>query len=157
MSPNATEVRGMWFEEFEVGQKFTSPRRTVTEADIVNFAGLSGDYNQIHVDAEFSKTESFGQRVAHGLLVMSIVSGLANQTGIIDRTVIALREIDKWKFTNPVFIGDTIHIILEINETKPMPNMKGGRVVIKVTVVNQRDENVQRGEWILLVHNKPKG
>jgi 3-hydroxybutyryl-CoA dehydratase len=156
MTPNTSEPRGLWFEEFEVGQKVTSPGRTVTETDIVNFAGLSGDYNQIHVDAEFSKTQPFEQRVAHGLLVQSIASGLSNQTGLIDRTVIAFREIDKWKFSKPVFIGDTIHVVMEIKETKPMPKLNGGVVVIKVSIVNQRDEVVQRGDWVVLIHNKPK-
>lgn len=157
MSPSATEGRGKWFEEFEVGMTVASPGRTVTEADIVNFAGLSGDYNQIHVDVEFSKEQPFGQRVAHGLLIMAIVSGLANQTGLIDRTVIAFREIDKWKFSKPVFIGDTIHVVLEVRETKAMPKLNGGVVVLKVNTMNQRDEVVQRGEWVVLIHNKPKG
>jgi acyl dehydratase len=157
MSPSATEVRGKWFEEFEVGMKFTSPGRTVTETDIVNFAGLSGDYNQIHVDAEFSKDQPFGQRVAHGILIMAIISGLADQTGLINRTVIAFREIDKWKFSKPVFIGDTIHVVLAVQETKLMPKLNGGIVVLKVNAMNQRDEVVQRGEWVALIHNKPKG
>jgi acyl dehydratase len=157
MSPSATEGRGKWFEEFEVGMTVASPGRTVTEADIVNFAGLSGDYNQIHVDAEFSKDQPFEQRVAHGLLIMAIISGLANQTGLIDRTVIAFREIDKWKFSKPVFIGDTIHVVLEVQETKAMPKLNGGVVVLKVNTMNQRDEVVQRGEWVVLIHNKPKG
>ncbi len=156
MTSKTSEPRGLWFEEFEVGQKTTSPGRTVTETDIVNFAGLSGDYNQIHVDAEFSKTQPFEQRVAHGLLVQSIASGLSNQTGLIDRTVIAFREIDKWKFSKPVFIGDTIHVVMEIKETKPMPKLNGGVVVIKVSIVNQHDEVVQRGDWVVLIHNKPK-
>ena len=156
MSANTSEIRGKWFEEFEVGMKVTSPGRTVTEADIVNFAGLSGDYNQIHVDAEFSKDQPFGQRVAHGLLVMSIISGLANQTGLIDRTVIAFREIDKWKFSKPVFIGDTVHVVLEVQETKAMAKLNGGVVVLKVSIFNQNDEVVQRGEWVVLIHNKPK-
>jgi acyl dehydratase len=157
MSANTSEIRGKWFEEFELGMKVTSPGRTVTEADIVNFAGLSGDYNQIHVDAEFSKEQPFGQRVAHGLLVMSIISGLANQTGLIDRTVIAFREIDKWKFSKPVFIGDTVHVVMEVKETKAMAKLNGGVVVLKVNIVNQHDEVVQRGEWVVLIHNKPKG
>lgn len=152
-----SEPRGFWFEEFQVGQKIATPGRTVTETDIVNFAGLAGDYNQIHIDAEFSKTQPFEQRVAHGLLVMSIASGLINQTGALDRTVIAFREIDKWKFSKPVFIGDTVHVVMEVIETKPMSKLNGGVVVIKLNIMNQHDEVVQRGEWIALMHNKPKG
>jgi acyl dehydratase len=152
-----SEPRGLWFEEFEAGQKFASPGRTVTEADIVNFAGVTGDYNQIHIDAEYSKTQPFEQRVAHGLLVMSIAVGLINLTGVLDRTVIAFREIDKWKFSKPVFIGDTIHVVMEVLETKPMSKLNGGSVVIKLNIMNQHDEVVQRGKWVALMHNKPKG
>ena len=84
--------RGMYFEEFAAGQTVITPGRTVTEADVVAFAGLSGDFNQLHTDAEFAKTTPFGQRVAHGLCVLSIVSGLAAQTGVMEGTVLAFRE-----------------------------------------------------------------
>jgi len=157
MSPIQPEVRGMWFEEFEPGQTYTSPARTVTETDIVTFAGLSGDFNQIHTDAEYSKTQPFGQRVAHGLLVLSIASGLAVQIGVLEGTIIAFREIDKWKFTKPVFIGDTIHVIMEVKETKPMPRLNGGIVVIQLSVRNQSDEVVMKGNWTALMNSKPEG
>jgi len=147
----------MWFEEFEPGQTYTSPARTVTETDIVTFAGLSGDFNQIHTDAEYSKTQPFGQRVAHGLLVLSIASGLAVQIGVLEGTIIAFREIDKWKFTKPVFIGDTIHVIMEVKETKPMPRLNGGIVVIQLSVRNQSDEVVMKGNWTALMNSKPEG
>ena len=90
--------QGRYFEEFEVGQKITTVGRTVTENDIVTFAGLSGDYNQIHTDVEYSKATTYGQRVAHGLLGISIASGLAMRTGILENTVIFFREINNWKF-----------------------------------------------------------
>ena len=112
------QSRGLFFEEFFVGQIFISSARTITESDIVQFAGLSGDYNQIHTDAEFSKTTPFGQRVAHGLLVTSIASGLLAISGFIEGTVLAFREINNWKLTKPTFIGDTIHVITEVIETK---------------------------------------
>ncbi len=121
--------QGMYFEEFEVGQRITSPGRTITEADVVAFAGISGDFNSIHTDAEYAKDGAFGQRVAHGLLVISIVSGLAVRTGIMEGTVIAFREIKNWKFSQPVFIGDTIHIIMEVKEKKAMPRLGGGSVL----------------------------
>ena len=157
MSPLQPEVRGMWFEEFESGQTFTSPARTVTEADIVAFAGLSGDFNQIHTDAEYSNTQPFGQRVAHGLLVLSIASGLAVQIGVLEGTIIAFREIDKWKFTKPVFIGDTIHVVMEVKESKHIPRLNGGIVVIQLSVRNQSDEVVMKGNWTALMHSKPEG
>ena len=157
MSPLQPEVRGMWFEEFKPGQTFTSPARTVTEADIVAFAGLSGDFNQIHTDAEYSKTQPFGQRVAHGLLVLSIASGLAVQIGVLEGTIIAFREIDKWKFTKPVFIGDTIHVVMEVKKSKHIPRLNGGIVVIQLSVRNQSDEVVMKGNWTALMHSKPEG
>jgi len=150
------QSRGLYFEEFEVGHKFVSSARTITENDIVWFAGLSGDYNQIHTDAEFSKTTPFGQRVAHGLLVTSIASGLIALSGLLEGTVLAFREINNWKFTKPTFIGDTIHVVTEILETKSLPRIGGGSVVILVDVLNQRNETVMKGKWTALMASKPK-
>jgi acyl dehydratase len=148
--------RGMWFEEFEVGQQIITPGRTITESDIVSFAGLSGDYNQIHTDAEFAGTTPFGQRVAHGLLGLSIASGLAMRTGVLEGTVIAFREINNWKFINPVLIGDTIYAELNIIEAKSIPRVGGGSLVIELVVKNQRNEVTMKGTWTALVANKPK-
>jgi len=150
------QSRGLYFEEFEVGHKFVSSARTITENDIVWFAGLSGDYNQIHTDAEFSKTTPFGQRVAHGLLVTSIASGLIALSGLLEGTVLAFREINNWKFTKPTFIGDTVHVVTEILETKSLPRIGGGSVVILVDVLNQRNETVMKGKWTALMASKPK-
>jgi len=146
----------MWFEEFEVGQKIITSGRTITESDLVSFAGLSGDYNQIHTDSEFASSTPFGKRVAHGLLGLSIVSGLAMRTGVLEGTVIAFREINNWKFTSPVFIGDTIHAELNIIETKPIPRLRGGSLLIDIVVKNQRDEVTMRGTWTALVASKPE-
>ncbi len=154
MSPISAQ-RGMWFEEFEIGQSVISPGRTITESDIVSFAGVSGDYTQIHTDAEFSAKTAFGKRVAHGLLILSIASGLATRTGVLEGTVIAFREITDWKFTLPVFIGDTIHAELKIIETRPIPRLKGGTVIIEIAVKNQRDEVTMKGAWNVLVASKP--
>lgn len=146
---------GMYFEEFEVGQKITTMSRTISEADIFNFAGLSGDFNPIHTDAEFSKTIPFGQRIAHGLLGVSIASGLAYRTGILEGTTIAFREIKDWRFVKPVFIGDTIHVDLIIQETKAVPRLKGGSVDILLDVKNQKDETVMKGTWTILIASRP--
>jgi acyl dehydratase len=148
--------RGLWFEEFEVGQQIITSGRTITESDIVSFAGLSGDYNQIHTNAEFSSKSSFGKRVAHGLLGLSIASGLAMRTGILEGTVIAFREINNWKFSQPVFIGDTIHVELNIIEANPIPRLGGGAIVIEILVKNQNDVTTMKGTWTALVANKPK-
>jgi acyl dehydratase len=156
MSPLPSNPRGMYFEEFEVGQKFISAGRTVTESDIVTFAGLSGDFNQIHIDAEYSKASPAGQRVAHGLLGMSIASGLAVQTGVMEGTIIYFREVNEWKFVKPIFIGDTIHVELEVAETKALPRVGGGSLVIALSVKNQNDEINMKGTWTVLIASKPK-
>ncbi len=145
---------GLYFEEFTVGQKIVTVGRTIAESDIFTFAGLSGDFNQIHTDAEFAKTTPFGQRVAHGLLGVAITSGLAMRTGVLEGTVIAFREINEWKFSKPVFIGDTIHAELTVSETKPLPRLGGGSVTIVFDVKNQKDETVMKGTWVVLVASK---
>lgn len=155
MSPLPASPRGMYFEEFEIGQKVVSAGRTVTESDVVTFAGLSGDYNQIHTDQEYSQKAGFGQRVAHGLLGLSIATGLAVQTGVIEGTVIAFMEIGNWRFSKPVFFGDTIHVEMEVTEVKEMRRLNGGAVTLAVRVINQRDENVMKGDWKMLVSSRP--
>lgn len=148
--------RGLYFEEFEVGQKFYSSARTITETDIVMFAGISGDYNQIHTDSEYCKNSHFGQRIAHGLLITSIASGLIAQSGFLEGTVIAFREISNWKFVRPTFIGDTVHVITEILETKLLKRLGGGSVVIALDVRNQNEETLMKGKWTALMASKPQ-
>lgn len=155
MSPLPNSPRGMYFEEFEVGQKIISAGRTVTEADIVNFAGLSGDFNQIHTDAAFSQKSPARQRVAHGLLGAAIASGLAVQTGVMEGTVMYFREINEWKFVKPIYIGDTIHVEIEVLETKAMRRIGGGSVIIALDVQNQDSETVMKGTWTVLIVGKP--
>jgi len=147
--------RGLYFEEFVVGRKITTVGRTVAESDIFIFAGFSGDYNQIHTDAEFAKSTPFGQRVAHGLLGLSIASGLAMRTGVLEGTVIAFREINNWKFIAPVFIGDTLHVEMEVAETKALPRIGGGSVVITLDVKKQSGETAMKGNWTVLVMSRP--
>ena len=155
MNQTTPANRGLYFEEFQVGQRIISAGRTISEGDIFTFAGFSGDYNQIHTDAEFSKGTPFGQRVAHGLLGLAIASGLAMRTGVLEGTVIAFREIKDWKFVNPVFIGDTIHVEMEVTETKALPRIGGGSVVITLDVKKQSGETVMKGHWTVLVMAKP--
>lgn len=145
---------GLFLEEFEVDQSITSVGRTVTEADVVAFAALSGDWNAIHTDAEFAAQHPFGQRVAHGLLCMSIASGLAMRLGFLEETALAFREIGDWKFSLPVYIGDTIHVRATVTETKPMRRLGGGLVNLKVEILNQDDKVVQRGTWGVLVKSR---
>lgn len=150
MTETEYKPRGRYFEQFEIGESLLTAARTITEADIVRFAGLTGDFNQIHTDAVYAAKGPFGQRVAHGLLVQSIAVGLAVQTGFIEGTVLAFRELG-CKFSLPIFIGDTIHVKLEVVEKKALPRLGGGQAVMKYQVLNQEQKVVQRGEWVMLV------
>ena len=116
------QPRGRYFEEFSIGDKVATSGRTITEADIVRFAGLTGDFNEIHINADYATGGPFGERVAHGLLILSIAVGLAVKTGFIERTVMAFRELD-WKFSRPVMIGDTIRVELEVLEAEEMAEL----------------------------------
>ena len=147
--------RGLYFEEFEIGQRFFSAGRTITESDIVSFAGLSGDFNQIHTDSQFAKKTPHGQRIAHGLLVTSIASGLIAQSGLIEGTVLVFREIGNWKFAKPTFIGDTVHVEVEVKNTKALRRLGGGAVEIAVEVKNQNEEIVMKGSWTVLIVSRP--
>jgi acyl dehydratase len=141
--------KGLYFEDYNIGDSATSQGRTITETDIVNFAALSGDWNPIHVDAEYAKGGMFGERIAHGMLCLSIATGLAIQLGFMQETVIAFMGLD-WKFRGAIKIGDTIRMKAEVAEKKPMPRLGGGLVTFNVEVVNQRDETCQKGTWTVL-------
>lgn len=145
--------RGLYFEEMEVGKELSSQGRTITETDIVNFAGLTGDTNPMHTDAEYAKTTQFGERVAHGMLGLSYGVGLAWQLGFMVGTVIAFTGLE-WKFKAPVKIGDTIHTVSKVKQSKAMKALGGGFVVFEVKVLNQRDEVTGQGEWTVLVKSK---
>jgi len=147
---------GMYFEEFKVGETIRTEGRTVTDSDVMTFASLTGDNNRIHTDEEFSKAGPFGRRVAHGLLGLSIAVGLAWKTGILDGTVIAFREINDWKFIRPVFLGDAVHADLNIVETKALPRIGGGSVMLTAELKNGKDEVCMKGNLTLLVISKPK-
>ncbi len=147
-------TQGLFFEEFQLGQKLETVGRTITETDVVNFAALSGDYNRIHTDAAYAAATPFGQRIAHGLCVSAIASGLMVRTNIMEGTVLAFREINEWKFSRPVFFGDTIHVQSEVVELKALPRLKGGAVTIKLDVVNQKGEVCQTGRWTMLMLSK---
>src|SRR5690349_2459296 len=123
-------LHGLYFEEFVIGDKATSTSRTITEADIVAFAALSGDYNELHTSETYASRTIFGKRIAHGLLGLSIAGGLAFQMGFLVGTVDAFRGVE-WEFSAPIYIGDTIHLEAEVSETKAFPRLSNGRVVFK--------------------------
>lgn len=133
-------MSGQYFEDIELGQRFKTPARTITEADVVLFAGFSGDQNPIHTDAEFCKSTPFGRPIAHGLLILSILSGLVERTGIQEGTIVAVRRMTDLEFTQVVFPGDTIHGEMEVLEKKSRTD--SGLVKFRMTGVNQRGEAV---------------
>ena len=149
-----TAQKGLYFEEYEVGQSIISQGRTVTEADVVAFAALSGDWNPMHTEAELASEHPFGQRVAHGLLVLSIASGLAVRLGFLEETALAFRELGDWKFSLPVYFGVTVRVRATVIETKLMRRLGGGLVTLKVQILNQDDKVVQRGTWGVLVRGQ---
>jgi len=148
-------MQGKWFEEYFPGYRIETAGRTITEADVVNFAGVSGDFNPLHVDDVFSRAGIYQQRVVHGLLVVSVVSGLLMQTGILGGTVGAFREINQWKFLQPVYIGDTIRVSLDVTQTKAAPALGGGLVKVALSVQNQEHKAVMKGFWSIFVLSKP--
>jgi acyl dehydratase len=147
------QFRGKYFEDFDVGIELATPGRTITEADIVNFAALTGDTNPMHTDAEFAKTAMFGERVAHGLLGLAYSAGLGWQQGFLEGTVIAFLGLE-WKFKAPVKIGDTVHVTFKVKQKKEMKAAGGGLVMLELRLLNQRDEVTQQGEWTILVKSR---
>jgi acyl dehydratase len=146
-----------YYEDFQVGQEWTSPTRTITEADVTAFAMLSGDWDEIHTSEEFAKKESaYKTRIAHGLLGLSLVEGLKKRIpAFADARYVATLEWN-WKFIGPILIGDTIHVkirITRMRQSKSKPDRailcEGGQVI------NQRGEVVQAGEHSLMIWRRP--
>lgn len=149
-------VHGLWFDEFQQGQVFESPGRTITEADIVNFAGLSGDFTSLHTDEVFARGTPFRRRVAHGMLVQAIVTGLGARTGIFEGTIAALSDmVIHWKV--PVFPGDTVRLRLRVEELDAAPSKRSGRVRFLAWILNQDDQVVIDGEWCTLMMREGAG
>jgi acyl dehydratase len=145
-----------YLEDLEPGQTFVSAARTVTEADVVGFAGLSGDFNPIHTDAEFAKGGTYGQRVVYGVLGLAIATGLLDRIGVFSGSAIAMLGIDEWKFVAPIFIGDTVHLELTILGVRPSQSKPDrGIVERRFELRNQRNEVVQVGRIDLLVRRSP--
>jgi len=149
-------MRGMYWEEWEIGAEFESPARTVTEADIVAFAGLSGDYNPLHVNEEYCRTTIFGGRIAHGPLVYAIAAGLLFQLHLYDDTLIAFLGFESLKFTKPVKPGDTIRARIKVLEKRESSNPDRGVMKRRLEVLNQRGEVVQEGIQAFLLKRRPK-
>jgi len=147
-------MKGKYFEDLKIGEHFETPGRTVTEADIVNFAGISGDYNPLHIDEEFAKKTRFGARIAHGVLTLSIMTGLWARLGILEGTVEAFYGIERLRFTKPVYSGETLHVKMKVVDKEEKG--QSGIVVLENTVLNQKSETVMVCTTNLLVKKRPK-
>jgi acyl dehydratase len=145
---------GLYFEEFELGAKYVSQGRTVTEADVVAFAGLSGDFNPLHTDAKFAATTPFGERIAHGMLTVAMSTGMSNWTGIFAGTTIALLE-QNIKYTGAVKFGDTVHLEMEVTEKKETSKPDKGIINIAAKMLNDTEQVVVDMKWTLMMKRKP--
>ena len=144
-----------FYEDLTVGEQIVTPARTITEADVVQFAQLTADWNPIHTDVEFAKTTPYKQRLAHGLLGLSYAVGLLDRTGVFSGSVIANLGIEEWKYPKPLFIGDTIHAVVTITEKRLTSDGKRGIVGRMFAVLNQHDEIVQEGRSPVMIRLRP--
>ena len=142
--------RGLTFDQFEVGAAFASSARTVTETDVVAFAGLSGDFNPLHTDSTFAAATPFGERIAHGMLIAAMATGMANWTGIFEGTTLALME-QLIQYKGPVRFGETVHLELTVAEKKPTSKPDRGIVIFATRVINQDGQAVLDGKWTLMM------
>lgn len=138
---------GIYYEDLNVGDSATTPGRTITEADIVNFAGISGDFNRIHTDEEFAANMHFGQRIAHGMLGLSVSSGLVTRNPGAQRHMLVAWLGLTWDFKRPILIGDTIKVVQTVKEKRPTRKPDSGIIIFDVDVLNQRGKVCQAGEW----------
>jgi acyl dehydratase len=145
-----------YFEDFHAGQVFTSQARTITETDVVTFAGWSWDTNPVHTDAESAASGRFGGRIAHGVLGLSVALGLASRLGVFEGCSVALLGIDGWRFRRPLVPGDTVRCRVEILDTRLTSSGETGILQRRFTLLNQRDEVVQDGEMGLMVRVRPR-
>jgi acyl dehydratase len=149
-----TQARGMYFEDFQVGSVLVSPARTITSADIVNFACLSGDFNEVHTNFEYCRSTQFGEPIAHGPLVYAVAGGLTYASGINDGTLLALLEITNWRMLAPVKHGDTIRVYATVTAVKPSSKPDRGAVTLQRSIRNQHGQDVQQMTATLLYRRR---
>ena len=150
----AYEARGRFFEDFRVGETLRTGARTVDGADVSRFAGLTGDFNPLHMDEQFARTTPFGARVAHGLLTLAISNGQQNLSGWFEGTSLALLGLDRVKFTVPVKFGDTLHTELTLKEARPSSKPDRGVLVFDAAVRNQGGDAVCTYEIAVLMRRR---
>lgn len=145
-------MSGKFFDEWVIGEEYMTPSRTITETDVVMFAAMSGDYNELHTSEEFMKNSQFGRRIVHGLLGLAISHGLLFRTGLTEGTAIAFLGVESWKFEAPIFFGDTIRVKMKVTEKRPSKS-KPDRGVVKLfmEVIKQDETVVQSGFKIIMI------
>jgi acyl dehydratase len=142
---------GLYFEDFTIGDDYETPSRTLTEADIVSFAGLTGDYNPLHTDEVFATKSMFGGRIAHGPMMVGMAFGLLSRLDLIDGTVLALKAIE-WSFDAPLRAGDTVHVRARVTDAKPSGRHKDrGTVGLRIEIVRQDGVIAQTGQATLIM------
>lgn len=146
---------GMYFEDFVEGQVIKSGGRTLTDADLVMFAGITGNANPLHLDEEYARSLGHPGRLVHGLLTLSLLSGLIERTGIMDGTILAHLEVKETRFLKPVFVGDTLHAEARVVSKRPLSDGKRGIVTSETVGVNQRGEEVIRALNISIYKCRP--
>jgi acyl dehydratase len=145
-----------YLDDFTPGQNFETPRRTITETDIVNFSAFPGDWNPVHTDEVFAKESPFGERVAHGPMSIGMAFGLLSRLDLFDGSARALRNVE-WSFEAPVRIGDTVRLVAEVEAVSPHPSHRDrGRLTMKAHYLNQRDEQVSRGRFTMVIKRRPE-
>lgn len=153
---NRPTPRGRYFEDFEIGQEFVTPARTITLTDIVNFACLSGDFNEVHTNFEYCKETQFGEPIAHGPLVYAVAAGLQYASGLNDGTLLALLQNDAWRMLAPVKHGDTIRMRSRVLEKKETSKPDRGVVTLLREVIKQDGTVAQEMRSSFMYRRRPK-
>jgi acyl dehydratase len=153
MGTQEYRVRGLYFEELQVGDSMVTPGRTITETDLVNFCGLSGDFNQLHSNEEYARQSPFGKRIAHGMLGLTVATGLAGRLGFMEGTAEAFMGLE-WKFKHPLYIGDTVYLRAVVTNKREVKRLNGGLIVFQLELRNQDHVVLQQGEWTLLMKSR---
>lgn len=141
------------FEDFQIGERFTTEEREITERDIVHFAELTGDRNALHLDESYAKSAGFGGRIPHGLLGLSVASGLWIQLGLLEKTIIAFLGLE-WNFVAPIRIGEPLHVAVSVIDKKESSLPDRGIIKFSARFLNQKDEPVQEGTWTIMIRKK---
>ncbi len=150
-----TVILGKYFEDFEEGMELVTLGRTMTEADIVNFSGFTGDFNPLHTDAQYASKSMFGERIAHGMCGFSMATGLLVRLNIFEGTIVAFYGIDEWRFLAPIKIGDTIHAVGKVREKRESEKEAQGLITFTVDVLNQEGTSVMGGMVKVIVKKRP--